>query len=75
MRGPTITVKPGIPQKMDPDDASTYEQWLAKVDAYLERACGMAHDDLPDQCTRDWYDTRLRPVRAAKRLLKYAIDD
>ena len=68
----TLKVKQGVPQKMDASDTSTFEQWLAKVDRYVGIACGLSYLDLPDCCYRDWYDARVRPIRAANQALRRA---
>jgi len=69
---PQIKVKPGIPQKMDASDASTFEQWMKQIDNYCWRGVGLSVYDLPDCCFRDWYDKRVRAIRAANRALRRA---
>jgi len=67
-----LKVKKGVPMKMDANQHPTFEEWLAAIDELLWRGgTGLAHhNDLPDQPWRDWYDERLRPIRAANRALK-----
>jgi len=67
-----IAVKKGTPQKMDADDQPTFEQWSKRVDALVQRFACMSLYDLPDVPLMDWYNARLRPIRAANRALKYA---
>ncbi len=62
-----IKVKPGTPNKMDSTDARTFEQWMEAVDRVCWLALGLSVHDLPDCLFRDWYDDRVRPVRAAQR--------
>ena len=67
-----IKVKPGIPNKLDDGDNPTYEDWIGRVDDILHRTRGCSLFDLPDCPTRDWYDKRVRPIRAANKALKWA---
>jgi hypothetical protein len=67
----TIKVKPGIPMKLDNNDNPTYNQWIDRVNEYLGHHM-LSIDDLPDCNYRDWYDARIRPVRAAARAIKHA---
>lgn len=67
-----ITVKPGVPMHLDDGDTPTFEEWKGRVDRLLVHHCGISLDDLPDCPTRDWYEDRVRPVRAANRALKRA---
>jgi hypothetical protein len=66
-----IKVKEGVPMEMDADDNPTFEVWLKRVDRFLEHAIGLKHDDLADCLFKDWYEERLRPIRAANRALAY----
>lgn len=70
-----IKVKAGVPQKMDASDQPTFEQWMARVDGTLRKLRGLSVYDLPDCNFRDWYDARLRPIRACNRALKSAGSD
>ena len=67
-----IRIKPGIPYELDPGDNPTFEQWMARVDRVILTSIGISIHDLPDCPFRDWYDDRLRPVRAAARALERA---
>lgn len=51
---------------------SSFEAWMAKVNAYVEKLAGLSADDLPDCCYRDWYDDGVSPANAARRALKCA---
>ena len=48
----------------------TFEEWEKAVDeAVLERVgCGL--HDLPDFCTRDWYDAGETPASTAKEAIR-----
>jgi len=70
----TIKIKPGTPYEMDDNDNPTFEQWMKRVDQVLINYCGVGTDDLPDCTYRDWYDERLRPIRAANKALRNARD-
>jgi hypothetical protein len=52
----------------------TFEQWMSEVDAELRRIIGLTHRDLPDVTYYDWYEARVSPKTAAKRVLKNARD-
>lgn len=67
-----IKVKPGTPLTMNPDDNSTFEEWMLRVNNIFERARGISAYDLPDCPYHDWYDARVRPIRAANRALRIA---
>jgi hypothetical protein len=41
--------------------ALSFEAWMRKVDAELEKRCGMGHLDLPDYNYRDMYDDEIPP--------------
>ena len=71
MFGDLVIVKKGTPKSMKKDDNPTFDQWKKRVDRLISIcAGGLISDDLPDQPYRDWYDTRLRPVWAAKRAVE-----
>jgi len=67
-----IKVKAGVPMKMDADQNPSFEEWLDRCDKLAFVARGLSIHDLPDVCWRDWYEERLRPVRAVNRALRYA---
>ena len=67
-----IKVHAGVPLHMDATDTRTFTDWMESVNALIERALGLSAYDLPDCPYRDWYDIRLRPIRAANRALKNA---
>ena len=55
-----------MPQKLD------FEDWMKLVDDEIYRRTGMAAEDLPDCCYRDWYEDGVRPAAAASRAIKNA---
>jgi hypothetical protein len=71
MAGKVLKVKAGTPHKMDDSDTSTFDEWMARIDrlVYLR---GLSVYDLPDCPFRDWYDKRVRPIRAANKALANA---
>lgn len=69
----TIKVKPGTPMLMNEDDHSTFDEWMKRVDIILYRTRGVSVYDLPDCTFRDWYDARVRPIRAANKALRNAV--
>ena len=48
----------------------TFEQWLAKVDQWLEAHVFVSSADLPDCCYADWFADGISPARAARMALK-----
>ena len=72
--GLLLKVKKGVGQKMDASDNRGFEDWMRAVDKLVGYR-GLSVYDLPDCCYRDWYDNRLRPIRAANRALKNAAGD
>jgi len=69
---PQMKVKKGTPRTMD--TPCTFEQWKQRIDNLLAHVYGITSDDLPDCTWRDWYDDGLRPIYAANRALKRAVD-
>ena len=67
-----ISVKAGVPAKMDAGDERSFEAWFTSCDALLTRCRGISINDLPDCRFRDWYDDRLRPIHAVNRALELA---
>jgi hypothetical protein len=68
----TIKVKKGVPLTMDADQNPSFGEWLDRCDRLARVTRGISIHDLPDVCWRDWYDERLRPIRAVNRALRYA---
>jgi hypothetical protein len=68
----TVRVRKGTPYFLDANDNPTFEGWMGRVDHLLRRAIGLSADDLPDCPWRDWYEERVRPIRAANKALKAA---
>jgi hypothetical protein len=71
----TIRIKKGVPMKMDEDQNTTFEEWIDRCDRLAFHILGFSINDFPDVCWRDWYEARLRPVRAVNRALRYATAD
>lgn len=65
-----IPVKKGVGQKMDATDRPTYDEWMRRVDALLRKYVGLSYADLVDCTWMEWYEKRLRPIRAANRALR-----
>ena len=70
-----IKVKKGTGQYLDDTDHPTFEQWKGRVDDIISRYTGVYLDDLPDCPYYDWYEARLRPIRAANKVLRNADAD
>lgn len=68
----TIKIKDGTPATLNPGDNPTYEQWLNRVNKWVSSFTGLDLRDLQDMKYRDWYDARLRPIRAANRVIRAA---
>ena len=66
----TIKVKTEVPQTMDEGDNPTFDKWMARIDSVLSKHIGLTSADLDDCRYMDWYEQRLRPIRAANRALK-----
>ena len=66
----TIKVKKGIPMLMDDTDRPTFEEWMARVDRLVSRHVGISVYDLEDAPFMEWYEDRVRPIRAANKALK-----
>jgi len=66
-----VPVKKGVPYLLEADDNPTFEGWMKRVNHYLW-GIGLTADDLPDCTWRDWFDDRVRPIRAANKALKAA---
>lgn len=50
----------------------TFAEYMAAVNVYLDRLCGMTADDLPDWKYHDDYEDDVSPLRCAKRAIKNA---
>ena len=72
--GILLKVKKGVPYTMDASDERSFEAWMVAVDKLVGYR-GLSVYDLSDYCYRDWYDNRVRPIRAANRALKNAGGD
>mgnify|MGYP001576480945 CR=1 FL=1 len=70
-----INIPAGTPMVMDETDTITFEKWMERVDGLVMRHAGVSVYDLPDCSFHDWYDQRLRPIRAANKTLTMATED
>lgn len=50
----------------------TFDQWMAKVNAELNRRCGFSAEDLPDFCYMDYYNAGEEHTFTAKEAIEYA---
>ena len=48
----------------------TFPQWMQKVDAEIEKICGLSSMDLADQPFHDWFDDGMDPAEAAELTLE-----
>lgn len=48
----------------------TMNEWLEEVDQVIGNLIGLTHDDLADQCWRDWYESGMTPLEAASMALE-----
>ena len=53
----------------DKSDAK-FKAWMRQVDRAIETRCGLTHQDLADQCFRDWFEAGISPVMAALHTLR-----
>lgn len=51
-----------------------FEDWMNKVEDLVVASCGISTADLPDQPYRDWFDDKVSIRRAAKRVIRSAIE-
>ncbi len=70
-----INVPADTPKVMDEKDQPTFEQWMERVDGLVMRHASVSIYDLPDCPYYDWYNQRLKPVRAANKVLTMATED
>lgn len=70
-----IKVKPGVPRVMDATDNPTFQGWMHRIDRLITAWAGLSVHDLPDCPFREWYEDRLRPIRAANLALRRAGGD
>lgn len=50
----------------------SFKEWMQQVDRHLAGLVGLAADDLPDVCWRDWFDDETPAEEAALDALAYA---
>lgn len=60
-----LQIKKGVPREMASDDRPTFDEWLARVDVFLQRYKNTRIKYLGRAWFRNMYDSRLRPVYAA----------
>ena len=69
-----MTTKPLIPMSdaMDAHRAfiAKFNDWMAKVDAYLVKKCGLESADLIDIAYMDLFEDGYAPAQAANKALK-----
>jgi hypothetical protein len=53
-------------------NGETYTEWMAKVEAEVDRRTGLGVDDLPDCPTMDYFTDDLSPSEAADEIIEYA---
>lgn len=53
----------------------SYEEWVRRVDASVERKVGLSIHELPDVPLRDWYDDGVTSGGAATRAIREAGGD
>ena len=46
------------------------DDWIDEVDQVIGSLVSLCHDDLADQCWRDWYESGMCPHEAAALALK-----
>ena len=47
-----------------------FQAWKRRLDAALERRCGLPSGDLADYCYADWFEDGISPAQAAKLVLQ-----
>ena len=67
-----LKIKPGVPMKMDANDNPTFDQWMDRIDRVISKYRGISVYDLEDCPFTEWYDNRIRPIKAANKALKRA---
>lgn len=50
----------------------SFSEWMVLVDRAVWSRAGVSVHDLPDAPFRDWYDDRVAPSVAARRVIRYA---
>lgn len=57
---------------VDPKVVGGFDAWMVKVDAIIQKKCGLSYLDLPDYCYADEYEDGASPAEAAKAAIKAA---
>jgi len=52
-----------------------FDAWRYGVDQRINALTGLSADDLPDCPYRDWYDEGIGVTVAARRAIRYAMDE
>jgi hypothetical protein len=55
-------------------NTQTFEAWMQDVDNAVERLTGMSTNDLPDVCYRDMFEDGVKPVSAARKAIRNAME-
>jgi hypothetical protein len=56
----------------DPNWQAKFNEWKRRIDRIISGYCGLTSDDLPDCDYANWFDSGVKPVTAAKRVIKNA---
>jgi hypothetical protein len=67
-----LKIRKGTPKYLNANENPTYDEWIKRIDSILVHYRGISLYDLADCPTREWYDKRIRPSRAANMALKYS---
>jgi len=67
-----IKVKLGTPYEMDAWQRPSFDEWMRAIENLIWKLRGISVYDLPDCPFDEWYDERLRPIRAANKALRRA---
>ena len=69
------TSNDGTPPLVRPERRPSYEVWVKLVDDACWDMAGCSLHDLPDVPLRDWYDSGLRALAAARKAVRQAKDE
>lgn len=64
------SVEGGYVSKHDPE--VRFKEWTRQVNQHVIKICGMSANDLEDCPYRDWFDSGMKPDRAARAAIKRA---
>lgn len=54
--------------------SESFEDWFKRVSAVVQHLTGLSVEDLPDACFRDWFEDGVKPVSAARRVIRQSMD-